>query len=82
MGAPTGYAYVVITEAQQAQWVHNHYLDWKHTFRSFTGPQIWMELGDSGTNVADKWQNLGLLHRDRRAKPAYSAFQTVMRNGV
>ncbi|MEP6625344.1 MAG: beta-xylosidase [Acidimicrobiia bacterium] len=82
MGAPTGTASDVVTEAQQAQWVHDYYLGWNTTFRSFTGPLIWMELRDSGTNVADKWQNLGLLHRDRRAKPAYSAFQTVMRNGV
>ncbi len=82
MGAPTGTAPDVLSESQQAQWVHDYYLGWNTTFRSFTGPLIWMELRDSGANVGDKWQNLGLLHRDRQPKPAYAAFQTVMSNGV
>ena len=82
MGAPTGTDSGVLTEAQQAQWVHDYYLGWNTTFRSFTGPLVWMELRDSGTNVGDKWQNLGLQHGDRRPKPAYAAFQAVMANGV
>ena len=41
-----------------------------------------MQLRNSGTNIAAKWENLGLQHRDRRAKPAWGGFQQVMRDGV
>ncbi len=82
MGAATGTAGGTLTEAQQAQWVRDYYLGWNTTFRSITGPMVWMQLRNSGTNPGAKWENLGLQHRDRAAKPAYAAFQDVMRNGV
>lgn len=82
MGAATGTDTDVLTEAQQAQWVRDYYLGWNTTFRSFTGPLVWMELRDSGTNIAAKWENLGLQHLNRSPKPAYSVFQQVMANGV
>ena len=70
------------SEAKQAQWVSDYYLGWNTTFRAFTGPLVWFQVRDSGTNVADKWQNLGLLHRNRAAKPAYAMYQQVMASGV
>ena len=82
MGAPTGTDNGVLTEAQQAQWVYDYYFGWNTMFRSFTGPLVWMQLRDSGTNLAQKWQNLGLQHGNRQPKPAYGAFQQVMANGV
>ena len=68
MGAATGTASGTLTEAQQAQWVHDYYLGWNTTFRSFTGPLVWMQLRNSGTNPAAKWENLGLQYRDRTAE--------------
>ena len=62
--------------------MHDYYLGWNTTFRSFTGPLVWMELRNNGTNLGAKWDNLGLQYQDRRPKPSYSAFQTVMTNGV
>ena len=82
MGGATGTDNGVLTEAQQAQWVHDYYLGWIQMFGGFTGPLVWMELKDSGTNVGFKWDNLGLLHHDRRPKPAYGAYQQVMTNGI
>lgn len=82
MGAATGTDSGVLTEAQQAQWVRDYYRGWNTTFRDITGPLIWMQLRNSGTNPAKKWENLGLQHRDRRVKPAYGVFQEVMRVGV
>ena len=82
MGAPTGTDAGTLSEAQQSKWVHDYYLGWNTTFRAFTGPLIWMEIRDSGTNTGDKWQNMGLLHRNRQPKPAYGAYQEVMRSGV
>jgi hypothetical protein len=82
MGAPTGTATDVLSEAQQAQWVHDYYLGWNTSYASFTGPLIWMELRDSGTNLADKWQNMGLLHHDRTPKPAYAMYLQITTTGV
>jgi hypothetical protein len=81
-GAPTGTDPEAITEAQQSQWVHDYYQGWNTTFRAFTGPLIWFQLRDSGTNIADRWQNLGLEHKDGTPKPGYAAYQQVMRTGV
>ncbi len=82
MGAPTGTASDALSESKQAQWVSDYYLGWNTTFRAFTGPLVWYQVRDSGTNLADKWQNLGLLHRNRVAKPAYARYQQVMAAGV
>lgn len=82
MGAPTGTARDVLTEAQQAQWVTDYYYGWNTSFRAFTGPLVWYQIRNSGNNTADKWQNLGLQSRNRVPKPAYATFQQVMRSGV
>ncbi|MGZ6928343.1 MAG: hypothetical protein ACXVJF_16680, partial [Acidimicrobiia bacterium] len=82
MGAPTGTDSQALTDAQQAQWVRDYYLGWNTTFRAFTGPMIWFQLRDSGTNVGHWWENLGLMHTNRAPKPAYGAFQEVMGAGV
>lgn len=82
MGAATGTASGTLTEAQQAQWVHDYYLGWNTTFASFTGPLVWMELRDSSTDLTSKWENLGLQHHDRQPKPAYAAYQQLMTSGV
>jgi|GEM_PF-1728483 hypothetical protein len=82
MGAPTGTDPEALTEAQQVQWVHDYYLGWNTTFRSFTGPLVWFQLRDSGSNIADRWQNLGLERTDNSPKPGYVAYQEVMAGGV
>jgi hypothetical protein len=81
MGAPTGTDPEALSEAQQSQWVHDYYLGWNTTFRDFTGPLVWFQLRDSGSNIADRWQNLGLKHLDGTPKPGYAAYQQVMANG-
>ena len=78
MGAPTGTAAKALSDAQQAQWVRDYYRGWNTTFREFTGPLVWFQIRDDGTNPADEWQNLGLLKRNRTPKPAYSAYQQTM----
>ncbi len=67
---------------RQAQWVRDYYTGWNTTFREFTGPLVWFQIRDSGTNLGDKWQNLGLLRRDRTPKPAYAEFRAVATGGV
>ena len=82
MGAPTGTDPEALSEAQQAQWVHDYYLGWNTTFRAFTGPLVWFQLRDSGSNIADRWQNLGLQRTDNSLKPGYTAYQQLMAGGV
>lgn len=76
-GAPTGTDRQALSDAQQAQWVHDYYQGWNTTFRNFTGPLLWFRLRDNGTNLADRWQNLGLLRIDGTPKPAYAAYQQM-----
>ena len=78
----TGTASGTLTEAQQAQWVHDYYLGWNTTFASFTGPLVWMQLRDSSTDLTSKWENLGLQHHDGQPKPGYAAYQQLMTSGV
>ena len=82
MGAPTGTDPEALSEAQQSQWVHDYFQGWNTTFRAFTGPLVWFQLRDSGTNIADRWQNLGLERSDRSLKPGYAAYQDVMTGGT
>lgn len=85
MGAATGTDTVdplPLTEAQQAQWVHDYFLGWNTTFRSFTGPLIWYSLRDQSSNPKDKWKNLGLIRWDGSFKPSYLAYRKVMTDGV
>ena len=85
MGAPTGTDTVdprPLSEAQQAQWVHDYYLGWNTTFRDFTGPLIWYSLRDRSPDPSKKWDNLGLLHFDQAPKPSYRTYQDITSNGV
>ncbi|MGZ6954645.1 MAG: beta-xylosidase [Acidimicrobiia bacterium] len=85
MGAPTGTDTTephVLTESQQAQWVHDYYYGWNTTFRSFTGPMIWMSIRDFSPDLSNKWDNLGLLRNDGSPKPAYGEFQRITRDGL
>jgi len=77
-GAPTGTDPEALSEADQSQWVHDYYRGWNTTFRAFTGPLLWFRLRDNGTDPANRWVNLGLLHIDGTPKPAYHGYQQVM----
>ncbi|MEP6624140.1 MAG: PQQ-binding-like beta-propeller repeat protein, partial [Acidimicrobiia bacterium] len=97
MGAPTGSVPLAdpnqpcfgrsMTEAEQAQWLHDYYLGWNTTFRSFTGPLIWKATRDDPPDLTQPlntqlWNNLGLLRVDRSPKPAFSTFQQMTGSGV
>jgi polysaccharide biosynthesis protein PslG len=78
-GAPTGSNVgpctsgpnVSVTEATQAQFVDDYIKGWTEDFGKFTGPLIWFQIRDNGTNRAFWDDNLGLLRRDFSPKPAY-----------
>ncbi len=82
IGAATGTDREALTEAQQARWVRDYYLGWNTKLRAITGPLIWMPVRDTGTNLAEKWDNTGLLRDDHTPKPAYRAYRAVMRDGT
>jgi hypothetical protein len=85
-GAPTGSNVgpctsgpnVSVTEGTQAQFVADYIKGWTQDYGSFTGPLIWFQIRDTGTNRADWEQNLGLLRRDFSPKPAYARFQQLL----
>jgi len=85
-GAPTGSNVgpctsgpnVSVTEATQAQYVADYFKGWTQDFGSFTGPLIWFQIRDTGTNRGDWEQNLGLLRRDFSPKPSYAKFQQLL----
>jgi hypothetical protein len=82
VGAPTGTDVKALSDSKQAQWVHDYYLGWNTAYRSFTGPLVWLSVRDAGTNPANRWENMGLMHRDFTPKPAYTAFKILMLAGV
>ncbi len=55
---------VSVSEGTQAQYVADYFKGWTQDFGKFTGPLIWFQIRDSGTNKGDWEQNLGLLRRD------------------
>ena len=63
-GAPTGSAPVAISEAQQAQWVHDYYDGWNTSYADFTGPLFWFPQRDSSADRGQWLDNLGLLRHD------------------
>jgi hypothetical protein len=69
---------VSLTEAQQAQWVADYLKGWTQSFGSFTGPFIWYQIRDNGTNPSDREDNFGLLRRDFSPKPAYQRMQQLL----
>ena len=79
-GGPTGTDRVALTEAQQAQWVRDYYRGWNTPpYRDITGPLLWFQHRDAGTNPADWGGQMGLLKKDWTPKPAYLAFAETMR---
>lgn len=97
MGAPTGTVPLAdptqpcfirsMTEAEQAQWLHDYFLGWNTTFRAFTGPLIWKSTRDDPPDPAlpastQLWNYSGLLRLDHSPKPAFSALQGITANGV
>ncbi len=97
MGAPTGSVPLAdpnqpcfsrsMTEAEQAQWVHDYFLGWNTSFRAFTGPLIWKAIRDDPPTVGvplntQLWNHLGLLRLDRTPKPAFGTFQQMTSTGL
>jgi hypothetical protein len=82
VGAPTGSDSKSLSESKQAQWVHDYYLGWNTVYRSFTGPLVWLSVRDSGTNPANRWENMGLMRRDRTPKLSYTTFKLLTAAGV
>ena len=70
-----------VTEATQAQYVADYFKGWYQDFGSFTGPLIWFQIRDNGTDPHDCDDHLGLLRRDFSPKPAYRTFQRLVRGG-
>jgi hypothetical protein len=79
-GGPTGTDPVALTDTQQAQWVRDYYRGWNTPpYRDITGPLLWFQHRDAGTNPADWGGQMGLLRKDWTPKPAYAAFAETMR---
>jgi hypothetical protein len=72
---------VSVTEAQQAQWVDDYFTGWYKNFGSFTGPLIWFQIRDNGTNPTSFDDHFGLLRRDFSPKPAYGEFRRLVAAG-
>ncbi len=88
-GAPTGAdvgtcpsnAGVSVTEAAQVQSVHDYLWGWNTLFKAFTGPLIWYQIRDAGTNPWVYDDHFGLLRRNFTAKPSYQTFAAMMKSG-
>jgi hypothetical protein len=65
-----------ISEADQVEHVREYLTLWAQW--SFTGPFLYYELVDKGTNTTDREQTFGLLHADHTPKPAYTTFNTLV----
>ncbi len=87
-GAPTGSDVgtcggrdgVSVSEAEQATVARDYLRGWTQTFGSFTGPFLWYQIRDNGTDPQNYDDNLGLLRRDFSAKPAYLAVTQFLAN--
>ena len=97
MGAPTGTVPLAdptqpcfirsMTEAEQAQWLHDYFLGWNTTFRAFTGPLLWKATRDDPPDAlvplnTQLWNYSGLLRLDHSPKPAFSEMQAITATGV
>jgi hypothetical protein len=89
-GAPTGAPVgtcapnspgVSVSEAVQAVYVHEYLYGWTVKFGAFTGPLIWFQIRNNGTNPLRADDNFGLLRRDFSAKPGFFTFQRLMTVG-
>ncbi len=69
---------VSVTEATQAQFVKDYFKGWTQDFGSFTGPMIWFQIRDNGTDPGYYDDHFGLLRRDFSEKPAYQTFKSLL----
>ncbi len=67
-----------VTEAQQAQFLADYLQGWNTDFGSFTGPFVWYQTRDNGTDPMNYDDHLGLLHRDWSEKPAYRTLKRLL----
>ena len=81
-GAPTGSSNRAVSEAEQAQWVRDYYRGWTTDFGAFTGPLLWYQHRNAGTDPHNVEANFGLLRKDHSAKPSYQVFTELMRTGL
>jgi hypothetical protein len=85
-GAPTGSNVggcakgpnVSVTEAQQAQWVADYFKGWHQDWAAWTGPLVWYQIRDNGTNRAYWEENMGLLRHDYSEKPSYRTYKKLI----
>jgi polysaccharide biosynthesis protein PslG len=76
IGWPTGTNVRAISETDQANYLLEGLRTW--TSYSFTGPVFVYSLRDEGPDLADEYQNFGLVHTSGTAKPAYLALQRAL----
>lgn len=67
-----------VSEEQQAQHVADYFQGWNQDFGSFTGPLIWYQIRDNGTDPWNYDDHLGLLRRDWSEKPSYRNFKRLL----
>jgi hypothetical protein len=88
-GSPTGgdlgpcpsNAGVSVTEPVQALHLQQYLWGWNTLFKAFTGPLLFHQIRDAGTNPWLRDDNFGLLHRNLTPKPAYTVFTNMMKFG-
>ncbi len=88
VGAPTGADLgtcgpnspgVSVTEATQSLFAAQYISRWTNDWAAFTGPLIWFQIRDNGTDPMVWDDHLGLLHRDFTPKPSYQMFQYLLK---
>lgn len=66
-----------VSEANQAIWLRELYNVWNGW--AFTGPLLWYAARDTGERATVE-DSYGLVHHNRTPKPAFGAFETMVRD--
>jgi polysaccharide biosynthesis protein PslG len=74
---PTGRDPLAVTEQQQAKYLVEALQAWS-AYR-FSAPVFVYSMRDEGSDLRDRYQNFGLVHRNGAAKPAYLALRRALR---
>jgi hypothetical protein len=74
---PTGRDPLAVTEQQQAKYLVESVRAWQ-AYR-FSAPVFVYSMRDEGSDLRDRYQNFGLVHRNGAAKPAYVALRRALR---